>query len=98
VLVAPLAAAAVPLPAEATLAGTVHDPSGAVIAGAVVTLAPLRPAGSRVEDATDSTGGFRLADLCPARYRLVVSASGFEAHVVETSVDAASGILGPAPA
>ena len=59
-----------------TLAGTVHDPTGAVVTGAAVEL--LHPVTSfRVTTRTDSQGAFRFGNLPFNPYALEVRASGF---------------------
>ncbi len=59
----------------AALRGTVRDPSGALIAGAQVTLTDLRTGISHSHQ-SDREGVFHFADLRPAEYELVVLAEG----------------------
>src|SRR5258708_34849368 len=60
----------------ATLSGTVTDPSGAVIAGARVSIA--NKATGVVHDVTTDSAGFYLApNLQPGPYDVTASASGF---------------------
>ena len=59
------------------LQGTVKDPMGAVVSGADVTVTAPTLVGSK-EIKTDSTGYFRLANLPPDSYTIVVTAQGFE--------------------
>ena len=59
-----------------TVEGTLLDPSGAVVAGAVVQLAnPLTS--FRAATSTDAQGTFRLRNLPYNNYRLAVQAPGF---------------------
>src|SRR5271155_1814280 len=61
---------------SATINGTVTDPTGAVIAGAKVT---LRNVGTSVEKVTTSNGSGRyvLIDIAPGTYTMLVSIAGF---------------------
>src|SRR6516162_905579 len=59
-----------------SLVGTVTDPTGAVIAGAKVTI--TNPAtGQAREESTNAQGYFTAASLRPATYDVVASAPGF---------------------
>jgi len=60
--------------------GTVTDPSGAVIRGAVVTARQAETGLSRVTT-TDRDGNYILLELPVGHYRLQVSAKGFREHV-----------------
>jgi hypothetical protein len=61
----------------AAVAGTVTDPSGAVVAGASVTVRPV--AGTSSSNArTDAKGQFNLAGLEPGRYELQFNSPGFK--------------------
>lgn len=64
------------IPGTGAIAGTVIDPSGAVFAGARVT---ITNAGTRItrETATDSAGSFRILLLPPGPYELKVNVPGF---------------------
>ena len=64
-----------------TLSGTVVDASGAVIAGAAVT---VRKEGGAAESTiqTDKAGAFLISGLAPGSYRLVVSHADFETREV----------------
>ncbi len=66
------------------ITGAVKDPSGAVIAGAKVTL--TSPAGAEREATTDEEGHYRFAMLAPGTYKLTVEAPGFKAFVLESVV------------
>ena len=57
--------------------GTIKDPSGAVVAGASVTVTTPTLVGSK-ETRTDSAGYYRFANLPPGTYTIVVTAQGFE--------------------
>src|SRR5204863_6293996 len=63
--------------AQATIAGTVKDPSGGVLPG--VTVEASSPA--LIEKArtvvTDSTGQYRIVDLRPGTYALTFTLTGF---------------------
>src|ERR1035438_9634536 len=59
------------------LQGTVKDPTGAVVAGADVTVSAPTLVGSK-EIITDSTGYYRFANLPPDTYTILVKAQGFE--------------------
>ena len=70
------------LPAQttfATLRGTVHDPSGATIANATIS---LRNAATRVlrETRSNREGAWTVFDLPPSRYEITVAAPGFAAQ------------------
>jgi hypothetical protein len=57
--------------------GTIKDPSGAVVAGASVTVTTPTLVGAK-ETRTDSAGYYRFANLPPGAYTIVVKAQGFE--------------------
>jgi hypothetical protein len=63
----------------ATLRGAVHDPSGATIANATIT---LRNAATRVlrETRSNGEGAWTVFDLPPSRYEITVVAPGFAAQ------------------
>jgi hypothetical protein len=72
--------AAVPLFAQlptGTILGTVKDPSGAVVAGALVTAQNIETGTSR-SIPTNETGAYRLAALPVGHYDLRVEATGFK--------------------
>jgi hypothetical protein len=76
-----LAALAVPSRAQSItsgdVAGTVTDPTGAVVPGATVTLTNIATNGSQTAT-TNSGGNYRFAFVNPASYKLGVTASGFQ--------------------
>ncbi|MDE3187715.1 MAG: carboxypeptidase regulatory-like domain-containing protein [Acidobacteriota bacterium] len=59
------------------LQGTVKDPSGAVVAGASVTVSTPTMVGTK-EDTTDAVGYYRFANLPPGPYTVTVKAQGFD--------------------
>jgi len=66
----------------ATLSGVVRDPAGAVVVGAKVEAQNLetnRTAGT----VSDDNGSYRLGPLQPGRYRVSISAPGFQTVVIE---------------
>jgi hypothetical protein len=62
--------------AGGTILGTVSDASGAVVAGAQVTIKDLATGVSRVVP-TDSRGSYSAANLLPGTYSITVLVSGF---------------------
>ena len=68
---------------EGRIVGKVRDPSGAVLAGAQVTVSSPALQGSPVEVRASPTGTFRLLALPPGQYRLEVSAPGFQTYAEE---------------
>jgi len=85
---------------EGDLAGTVHDPSGAVIPSARIVVESVETSFER-EATTDGRGEFRLDYLQPGAYRMTVTFAGFvEAHsdvsVLVNSVREVSVTLQPA--
>jgi hypothetical protein len=63
----------------ATIAGTVTDPTGAVVPNADVTLVSTEAGISR-RFATDGRGRYTFTQLLPAAYTLRVTAKGFESY------------------
>jgi hypothetical protein len=59
------------------LQGTVKDPSGAVIAGASVTVTTPTLVGYK-DALTDAAGYYRFANLPPGNYTILVKADGFQ--------------------
>ena len=66
--------------AGGTMLGTVKDASGAVVAGAQVTITDVATGVSRVVP-TDSSGSYSAANLLPGTYSITVSAPGFATEV-----------------
>src|SRR5579862_664626 len=62
---------------NATLTGTVHDPSGAVVSGAKVQVKNIAT-GVVKETATNSAGLYYVPNLIPGTYSIDVSAPGFQ--------------------
>ncbi|MCX6627156.1 MAG: carboxypeptidase regulatory-like domain-containing protein, partial [Candidatus Solibacter sp.] len=60
----------------ASLAGTVTDPTGAVIPGAVVTIVNTET-GLQREDKSDAQGRYTMEQLPPGTYKLTAKAPGF---------------------
>ncbi|MFB3924256.1 MAG: carboxypeptidase regulatory-like domain-containing protein [Terriglobia bacterium] len=65
---------------NASVSGTVTDPSGAVVPGARLELTSVAT-GAVAKAVSDATGLFRLANLQPGPYELKVSAEGFRDFV-----------------
>lgn len=63
------------------IAGTVKDPSGAVVPNAKLVL--TTPAGAQQEATADAEGRFRFPLLVPGEYTLKVEATGFRAGTYE---------------
>jgi hypothetical protein len=60
-----------------SIAGSVKDPSGAVVPNAKLTLINLAT-GAKLEAASDANGAFQFQQLAPAVYSLSVEAQGFK--------------------
>src|SRR5215467_2469042 len=72
-----------PLSAQTTtgsIVGTVSDPSGAVIAGASVSVSNM-DTGIAVKTSTDSTGNYVVTPLPVGRYSVTVEAQGFKKSI-----------------
>ena len=65
---------------EGSILGTITDPSGAVIAGAVVTVTNVDTTISE-KAVTDATGAYVLTNLHIGRYSVTVEATGFKRSV-----------------
>lgn len=63
-----------------TISGTVTDPSGAVIAGAKITVTQKAMSFVR-EDTTNGSGQFNIPSLPPATYTVTIAAPGFKQYV-----------------
>ena len=79
---------------QGALAGTVRDSSGAAIAGAEIAVRDSRLALQRTTH-SDAGGEFRIEELPPAVYELVVSAPGFAeaSSNVTVAVSSAKGVI-----
>ena len=66
----------------ASLSGTVTDPSGAVVAGAHVTVHSLATGADRTFD-TDADGLYAIPSLQPGDYRVQATASGFGTYTLQ---------------
>jgi hypothetical protein len=67
-------------PAQSTFGeftGTVKDPSGAVVAGATVTVKNLGTSTTRMTT-TDATGSYTVVNLEPGNYEITMEAPGFQ--------------------
>jgi hypothetical protein len=65
----------------ASISGTAVDPSGAVVAGAPVTLRGS-DAGQQQNGTTGEDGSFRFAVLAPGHYQLRIDAPGFKPYLL----------------
>jgi A-macroglobulin TED domain/Alpha-2-macroglobulin family/Carboxypeptidase regulatory-like domain/MG2 domain/A-macroglobulin receptor binding domain/Alpha-2-macroglobulin bait region domain len=61
---------------RAQVSGTVVDPSGAIVAGATITLHQTSTANTRTAHA-DAEGRFDFAALAPGKYRVEIASPGF---------------------
>ena len=57
--------------------GTVHDPSGGVLAGAVVTVSSAAT-GSKRSAVADASGAYSVVNLEPGTYEISIEAQGFQ--------------------
>ena len=71
--------------ASGELKGTVTDPSGAIVAGANVTITDVAR-GIKRSASTDATGEFRVPGLAPATYSVSVNKSGFQPEIAKAVV------------
>src|SRR4029077_3922946 len=63
--------------AQATLTGTVHDASGAILPGVTVEAASPALIEKAREAVTDGTGQYRIINLQPGTYTLTFTLTGF---------------------
>lgn len=68
-----------------SIVGRVSDPSGAVIAGAKITITNV-VSGPEINLTTNSSGSFNSGALIPGDYKTLVSAKGFRSAEVSTVV------------
>jgi TonB family protein len=85
---------ATPTPATSAIqpaqfAGSVLDPSGAVVANAAVTLTNI-DANATSSATTDATGAYRFENVDPGNYKVTVKVPGFKAET-QTGIVVASG-------
>ena len=73
------------LGASGELKGTVSDPSGAIVAGASVTVTDVAR-GIKRNVTTDATGEYRVPGLAPATYSVSVNKTGFQPEIAKTVV------------
>src|SRR5712692_2327255 len=64
-------------PAQASITGTVKDPSGAVLPGVTVEVSSPALIEKVRAGATDATGQYRIVDLRPGLYTITFSLAGF---------------------
>ena len=62
--------------AATSLRGVIKDPSGAVVAGAKISIVNFAN-GSTFNTVADSMGGYVFPQIPPARYSITVTATGF---------------------
>jgi hypothetical protein len=67
------------------IAGTVTDPSGAVVGNATITIKNLGTAATRVEH-TANGGTYLATGLAPAQYEVKVEAAGFTSSISQVEV------------
>jgi hypothetical protein len=72
-----------------SIGGTVTDVTGAVVAGAKVTVTNTETGAQRVS-VTNSTGGYTVSQLNPGSYQVSIAASGFATAVQKVSVTVGS--------
>jgi len=70
---------------DGAIGGTVTDPSGALVAGAGITVTNIST-GIEQTTTSDETGYFRVAKLQPASYRVKIEAKGFALFTAETVI------------
>jgi Carboxypeptidase regulatory-like domain len=70
---------------NATLLGTVTDSSGAVVAGAKITITEMKT-GVIHSATTNESGNYEVADLAPGQYEVAAEKQGFK-KAVHTDVD-----------
>lgn len=79
-----------PAQGNAALSGTVQDPSGAYVPGAVVVVKNAVDRNKREIARTDDAGNYRFSALPPGKYEIEVSKPGFKLYL-HTAVDLAAG-------
>src|SRR5882757_8999727 len=79
---------AFPLSAQvdrAVLEGTVSDPSGAEVVGALIKTRAVET-GIEQEQRTNANGYYRISGLAPGRYSLTAVKDGFKTRVIDQVV------------
>src|SRR5512138_2637304 len=79
--------------AQATLAGEVKDPTGAVLPGVTVEAASPALTGKVRTAVTDGSGRYRLESLPPGTYTVTFSLSGFAPVKREDVMVSGSGVI-----
>src|ERR1039458_6471597 len=67
---------------NSSVAGTVTDPTGAVVPNAQVTLHSLQT-GIELKNSTNSSGIYRFNGIGPGSYQVTVEAAGFAGKVIK---------------
>jgi hypothetical protein len=75
-----------------TITGTIGDPAGAVVAGAVVEARNVET-GALYQAATSATGNYTLSQLPAGTYDLVVTVPGFKKYIRQNIVVSVAGTL-----
>jgi hypothetical protein len=94
VVLSPLSSFAQAGATSGTITGTVTDPTGAVVAGAAVTIQNPVSQYERT-DTTDSTGHFQFTNVPYDPYHMTVVVKGFSPYVRDVSVHSAASISIP---
>jgi hypothetical protein len=75
------------------ISGTVTDPTGAIVSGAVVTVENLGT-GSTSKVTVSATGAYRVSLLPPGQYKVSVTAEGFETTTLALQVNQGAVVTG----
>src|SRR5215475_14306829 len=67
---------------QGAILGTVRDSSGAIVPNATVTATNIDTSVSRT-DTTDASGNYQLLNLSAGRYKVEITASGFDTTVID---------------
>ncbi|MEP7352894.1 MAG: carboxypeptidase regulatory-like domain-containing protein [Acidobacteriota bacterium] len=70
---------------SATLSGSIFDPAGLPVSGAIITATVSATGAMRTAKSADA-GDYRLAELPPGTYKATVEAPGFKKSVVENLI------------